>query len=116
MLDFDKLLLLMVQKNGSDLFITADVPPSMKVNGTIMPVTKSPLNAEQSMALVKSIIHLPKSKNLKKPTSANLPSPTKTKPRVFVCRRLCNVTWRAWCYVKLKPKFPPLSSYLYHLF
>ena len=42
MLDFDKLLLLMVQKNGSDLFITADVPPSMKVNGTIMPVTKSP--------------------------------------------------------------------------
>ncbi|MGL5253283.1 MAG: PilT/PilU family type 4a pilus ATPase [Moraxella sp.] len=56
MLDFDKLLLLMVQKNGSDLFITADVPPSMKVNGTIMPVTKSPLNAEQSMALVKSIM------------------------------------------------------------
>ena len=46
----------MVQKNGSDLFITADVPPSMKVNGTIMPVTKSPLNAEQSMALVKSIM------------------------------------------------------------
>lgn len=56
MIDFDKLLQLMVQKNGSDLFITADVPPSMKVNGVIMPVTKSPLTPEDSMALVKSVM------------------------------------------------------------
>lgn len=55
-MDFDKLLQLMVQKNGSDLFITADVPPSIKINGTILPVTKTPLTAEQSMALVKSIM------------------------------------------------------------
>ncbi|MFW2177948.1 MULTISPECIES: PilT/PilU family type 4a pilus ATPase [unclassified Moraxella] len=55
-MDFDKLLQLMVQKNGSDLFITADVPPSMKVNGVIMPVTKSPLTPEQSMALVKGVM------------------------------------------------------------
>lgn len=55
-MDFDKLLQLMVQKNGSDLFITADVPPSMKVNGVIMPVTKSPLNPEQTMQLVKSVM------------------------------------------------------------
>ncbi|WP_410471802.1 PilT/PilU family type 4a pilus ATPase [Faucicola mancuniensis] len=55
-MDFDKLLQLMVQKNGSDLFITADVPPSMKVNGVIMPVTKTPLTSEQSMAIVKSVM------------------------------------------------------------
>lgn len=55
-MDFDKLLQLMVQKNGSDLFITADAPPSMKVNGTIMPVTKSALTSEQSMTLVKSVM------------------------------------------------------------
>lgn len=55
-MDFDKLLQLMVQKNGSDLFITADVPPSMKVNGVIMPVTKVPLTPEQSMNIVKSIM------------------------------------------------------------
>lgn len=55
-MDFDKLLQLMVQKNGSDLFITADAPPSMKVNGTIMPVTKSALTPEQSMMLVKSVM------------------------------------------------------------
>ena len=55
-MDFDKLLQLMVQKNGSDLFITADAPPSMIVNGTIMPVTKSALTPEQSMTLVKSVM------------------------------------------------------------
>lgn len=55
-MDFDKLLQLMVEKNGSDLFITADIPPSMKINGTIMPVTKSNLTAEQSLALVKSVM------------------------------------------------------------
>lgn len=42
-MDLDKLLQLMIQKNGSDLFITADAPISMKVNGTIAPVTKSAL-------------------------------------------------------------------------
>lgn len=55
-MDFDKLLQLMVQKNGSDLFITADVPPSMKINGQIVPVTKTPLTAEQTMQLVTSIM------------------------------------------------------------
>lgn len=55
-MDFDKLLQLMVQKNGSDLFITADIPPSMKINGTIMPITKNNLSAEQSLALVKSVM------------------------------------------------------------
>lgn len=55
-MDFDKLLQLMVQKNGSDLFITADAPPSMKVNGTIVPVTKAVFTPEQSMTLVKSVM------------------------------------------------------------
>ena len=55
-MDFDKFLQLMLQKTGSDLFITADAPPSMKVNGTIMPVTKSALTPEQSMTLVKSVM------------------------------------------------------------
>ena len=55
-MDFDKLLQILLKKNGSDLFITADAPPSMKVNGTIMPVTKSALTPEQSMTLVKSVM------------------------------------------------------------
>ena len=45
-MDFDKLLALMVEKGGSDLFITAGVPPSMKVNGKILPVTTTPLSPD----------------------------------------------------------------------
>lgn len=56
-MDFDKLLQVMIAKNGSDLFITEGVPPSLKVNGVIAPMTKTPLNAEQSMALVTGIMN-----------------------------------------------------------
>lgn len=55
-MDFDKLLQVMIQKNGSDLFITEGVPPSLKVHGTIAPMTKTPLTAEQVMTLVTGIM------------------------------------------------------------
>lgn len=55
-MDFDKLLQVMIAKNGSDLFITEGVPPSLKVNGTILPMTKTPLNADQTMMLVTDIM------------------------------------------------------------
>ncbi|QCF24797.1 PilT/PilU family type 4a pilus ATPase [Hydrocarboniclastica marina] len=51
-MEFDKLLRLMVEKGGSDLFITAGVPPSMKVNGKVLPVTKNALTPEQTRELV----------------------------------------------------------------
>jgi twitching motility protein PilU len=51
-MEFDKLLRLMVEKGGSDLFITAGVPPSMKVNGKVLPVTKSALTPEQTRDFV----------------------------------------------------------------
>ena len=35
-MDFDVLLKLMVEKGASDLFITAAVAPSIKINGTIV--------------------------------------------------------------------------------
>ncbi len=51
-MDFEKLLRLMVEKGGSDLFITAGVPPSIKINGKIMPVTKTALTPEQTRETV----------------------------------------------------------------
>ncbi|MBF7729933.1 PilT/PilU family type 4a pilus ATPase [Pseudomonas sp. N040] len=56
-MEFEKLLRLMVEKGGSDLFITAGVAPSMKVNGTIMPVTKTPLSPEQAREVVYSVMN-----------------------------------------------------------
>ena len=40
-MDFNDLLNYMIQQKASDLFITADVEPSMKINGQIVPVAKA---------------------------------------------------------------------------
>ncbi len=50
-MDFNTLLKMMVDKNASDLFITAGMPASLKVHGRITPVTPAPLNAEQTRAI-----------------------------------------------------------------
>jgi len=55
-MDFTALLALMVEKRASDLFITAGRPPSMKVNGKVVEVSKTPLTSEQTMKLVLSIM------------------------------------------------------------
>ena len=55
-MEFSDLLNLMAQKKASDLFITADIPPSLKVNGLITPVSKTPLNSRQTRELVLSIM------------------------------------------------------------
>lgn len=55
-MDFDALLKLMVHKNASDLFITAGVAPSMKVNGKITPVTQATLTPSQAREIVTSIM------------------------------------------------------------
>lgn len=54
--DFEALLTLMVQKQASDLFITVGVPPSIKVNGRIMPVAKAALSEQQSRELVTGLM------------------------------------------------------------
>ena len=50
--DFNAILSLMVQKKASDVFITAGIPPSVKINGRIMPVAKTAITEEQSKELV----------------------------------------------------------------
>ncbi|SDT04701.1 twitching motility protein PilU [Halopseudomonas xinjiangensis] len=55
-MEFEKLLRLMVEKGASDLFITAGVAPSMKVNGKILPVTKTPLSPEQTRETVLGVM------------------------------------------------------------
>lgn len=55
-MDFDSLLKLMVHKNASDLFITAGVAPSLKVNGRITPVTQASLTPPQAEEIVNNIM------------------------------------------------------------
>jgi twitching motility protein PilU len=51
------LLKLMVSRNGSDLFITGDFPPAMKLDGKVTKVSPQPLNAGHTLALVRSIMN-----------------------------------------------------------
>ena len=54
--DFTSFLKLMVHKQASDLFITAGVAPSMKVQGRIVPITQSPLSIQQSRDMVLNVM------------------------------------------------------------
>jgi twitching motility protein PilU len=51
------LLRLMVSRNGSDLFITGEFPPAIKVDGTMTKVSPQPLNASHTLALARAIMN-----------------------------------------------------------
>ncbi|UTH75829.1 PilT/PilU family type 4a pilus ATPase [Chromobacterium sp. IIBBL 290-4] len=46
-----------VGKNASDIFIAADFPPAMKIDGKITPVAPQALSAQQSKELVRSVMN-----------------------------------------------------------
>jgi len=51
------LLRLMVTRNGSDLFLTADFPPAIKVDGKLTKVSPQPLTGAHTMALARAIMN-----------------------------------------------------------
>jgi len=50
------LLRLMVSRTGSDLFLTADFPPAIKVDGKVVKVSPQPLNGVHTLSLARSIM------------------------------------------------------------
>ena len=51
------LLRLMLSRNGSDLFLTAEFPPAIKVDGKITRVSPQPLTAQQTLQLARTIMN-----------------------------------------------------------
>jgi twitching motility protein PilU len=51
------LLRLMVQKNGSDLFITAGFPPAIKIDGRIVPQSNQVLSPQHTTELARAIMN-----------------------------------------------------------
>ncbi|TAN50937.1 MAG: PilT/PilU family type 4a pilus ATPase [Betaproteobacteria bacterium] len=51
------LLRALVGKKGSDLFITANFPPAMKIDGKMTPVSQTPLNSQHTSILARSIMN-----------------------------------------------------------
>jgi twitching motility protein PilU len=61
----------MLSKDGSDLFITSGAPPSMKVNGKMMPITNQPLSPSHTQVLVRSIMNDKQSAEFEKHMECN---------------------------------------------
>ena len=51
------LLKLMISRKGSDLFLTAEFPPAIKVDGKVVKVSPQPLNAVHTMSLARAIMN-----------------------------------------------------------
>jgi twitching motility protein PilU len=51
------LLRLLVSRNGSDLFLTADFPPAIKVDGKITKVSPQPLSGQHTQALARALMN-----------------------------------------------------------
>jgi twitching motility protein PilU len=51
------LLRLLISRSGSDLFITADFPPAMKIDGKVTKVSPQPLTGTHTLALARSIMN-----------------------------------------------------------
>lgn len=56
-MEFERLLNMMVEKGASDLFITAGVPPSMKLHGKVVPVTTTPLSPDKVREVVMGVMN-----------------------------------------------------------
>ncbi|MCK9283958.1 MAG: PilT/PilU family type 4a pilus ATPase [Rhodocyclaceae bacterium] len=52
-----QLLAMMVQKKGSDLFITAGFPPAIKIDGKMTPATTQPLTPQHTVELARAIMN-----------------------------------------------------------
>ncbi|MBO9494042.1 PilT/PilU family type 4a pilus ATPase [Thalassotalea sp. G20_0] len=55
-MDIEKLLKLVAVKKASDLFITAGYPPSVKLDGRLIPVNKTPLTATEAKDMVLGVM------------------------------------------------------------
>jgi twitching motility protein PilU len=51
------LLRLMISRNGSDLFLTAEFPPAIKVDGKITKVSPQPLTGQHTLALARAVMN-----------------------------------------------------------
>jgi twitching motility protein PilU len=51
------LLRLMLARGGSDLFLTADFPPAIKIDGKVTKVSPQPLTGQHTLALARSIMN-----------------------------------------------------------
>ncbi len=70
-MDFNALLKLMVEKNASDLFITAGFAPSLKIHGKVGPVSQTVLTPQQAREIVYSVMNVDQRKQFDESQECN---------------------------------------------
>ena len=73
-IDLDVFLKFMVDKGGSDLFVTAGFPVSSKINGKMTPLQKGIQTDAGALDLVHQAMNDDQKKNFGKPENATSPS------------------------------------------
>lgn len=86
-----KLLGVMSQKNGSDLFISADFPPSMKAHGTMQPLAAQKLTRDITKVLANALMNEEQREEFEKEMECNfaisIPGLSRFRVNVFVQQR-----------------------------
>lgn len=94
----EDLLERMVKEGASDGFITADAPPSIKVDGQIYPISGHPLNDEETSALVLSTMRPDQQENFQRHHECNYAMNSEKSGRfrasAFVQRGKCGLVVR----------------------
>jgi len=93
-----KLLAAMVQGGGSDLFIAADFPPSMKSHGSMQPMSGQKLNAEATRALAQAMMNPRQREEFAKEMECNfaisLPGVSRFRVNVYVQQQTVSMVIR----------------------
>jgi twitching motility protein PilU len=93
-----KLLAAMVQGGGSDLFIAADFPPSMKANGSMQPMTAQKLNPEATRMLAQAMMNPRQREEFAKEMECNfaisLPEVSRFRVNVYVQQQCVSMVIR----------------------
>lgn len=71
-MDLTTLLIKVIELKGSDLFISADAPPQIKVEGKMVAVGKTPLDAQQTHQLAYSIMNDEQTKTFERDLELNI--------------------------------------------
>lgn len=105
-MNMDVLLAALVEQKGSDLFITVDAPPTLKVNGRLAPLGDKPLDRQAALALVRESLdeaHFSATCTPGRPTTPFTARGWGDFGSAPSGSRIC----LAWCCAASRPAFPP---------
>lgn len=103
-MDFNDLLNLMATHKASDMFITAGVEPSLKINGKITPVSKTKLDGDMIAQLIDSITTQKQRDEYMATHECNFAILNRERTERFRVSAFSSVIYLVWLSAASKPK------------